>query len=69
MFRKIKSMQHVLVALQLEKSFSYSILIFVILLFGCPSALDARVRRPIHPLCTPLGAVKRVCSDKKFENP
>jgi len=55
-------MQHVLVALQLEKSFSYSILIFVILLFGCPSALDARVRRPVHP---PLHATG--CSEKGLQ--
>jgi len=45
------SMQHVLE----EKSSSYSILIFVISLFGCLPALDARGRRPVRPtLCTPL---------------
>jgi len=38
-------MQHVLVVLQQEKSSSYSILIFVISLFGCPlPVLDARAR-------------------------
>jgi len=35
-FRKIKSMQHVLVVLQYEKSSCYSILIFAVSLFGCP---------------------------------
>ena len=52
-FRKMKSMQHVLVAVQQEKSFSYSILIFVISLFGCPPAFNPRGRRPI---CIPLHA-------------
>jgi len=48
---KDMSMQHVLE----EKSSSYSILIFVISLFGCLPALDARGRRPVRPtLCTPL---------------
>jgi len=48
-------MQHALVALQLEKPSSYSIYNFVISLFGCPLALDARGRRPVcPPLCTPL---------------
>ena len=40
-------MQHVLIALQYEKSSSYSIFIFVTSLFGCPPALDARSRRPV----------------------
>ena len=43
-------MQHVLVAFQYEKSSSYSILIFVISLFGCSPALNALGRRPICPL-------------------
>ena len=34
-------MQHVLVALQWEKSSCCSILIFVISLFGCPPAFDS----------------------------
>jgi len=39
----------VLVNLQCEKPSSYSISIFVISLFGCPLALDARGRRPVRP--------------------
>ena len=54
-FRKTKSMQHELVALQWEKSSRCSILIFVISLFGCHPALDARDRHTAFPsLCTPL---------------
>jgi len=53
-------MQHVLVALQYEKSSSYNIYIFEISLFGCPPTLDACGRcsfRPHpQPLCTPLNA-------------
>ena len=56
--RKIKSMQRVLVALQQEKlsSFTGSILILIISLFGCLPAVDAQDRRPVRPahLCTPL---------------
>jgi len=47
---KIKSMQHVLVASQQEKSSSHRILIFVISLFRYPPALDARGHRPVRPL-------------------
>jgi len=39
-------MQHVLVALQYEKSSSHNIIIFVISLFKCPPALGAQDRRP-----------------------
>jgi len=42
-------MQHVLVALQWEKSSSY-----VISLFGCPPAFYVRGPRPVWPPCTPL---------------
>ena len=42
-------MQHTLVALQWEKSSSYSIYIFGISLFGCPPALDARAVAPFSP--------------------
>jgi len=56
-------MQHVLVALQQEKSSSYSIYIFVISLFGCPPALDARGRRPVRP--PPLHATDRANGDTK----
>jgi len=42
-------MQHVLVNIQCEKTFIYSMLIFVISLFGCPLALDAQGRRPVRP--------------------
>jgi len=48
-FRKIKSMQHLLVALQQEKSSCYSILIFAVSLFGCHFALDARGSRHVPP--------------------
>jgi len=41
--------QHALAALQSEKSSSYSTLIFVISLFVCPPALEARDRRPVRP--------------------
>jgi len=42
-------MQQALVALQQKKSFSYRVFIFVISHFGCPPALDAQGRRPVHP--------------------
>jgi len=42
-------MQHVILALKYEKSSTYSILIFVISLFGCPPALDSRGRGPVLP--------------------
>ena len=63
-------MQHVLVDLQEEKSSSYSILIFVILLFGCPPALDAWGRGPVRPppLCTPLVINRDALEDKKLGN-
>jgi len=41
-------MQHVLVALQQEKSSSCSNIVFVISPFGCPPCSDARGRRPVR---------------------
>ena len=43
-FRKINSVQHVLKSLTIRKSSIYSILIFVISLFGCPGPSP----RPLH---------------------
>jgi len=53
-FWKIKSMQHVLAALQKEKSSSYSICIYEISLFGCPPILDPGAAAPWALLCTLL---------------
>ena len=51
-------MQHLLVALQQEKSSCNSIFIFAVSLFGYHLALDARaVGMFTPPLCTPLGTV------------
>jgi len=57
-FQKIKSMQHVLVASQWEKSSSYSILILVISLFTCPLPwMSGAIALVAPPLCTPLRTV------------
>jgi len=67
-FWQNKSIQHVLVALQYEKSSSDSIFIFVISLFGCPPALDARGRRPFPPLhATVHGAQARTIRTKHID--
>jgi len=52
----IKSMQHVLIALQCEEVSSYSILVNGIIYFFSLDvyALVARGRRPVCLLCTPL---------------
>jgi len=42
-------MQGMLTVLQYEEASSHGILIFVISIFGCPPALDARVFRPVYP--------------------
>jgi len=49
MFRKIKSTQLVIVALQHETSPIHSIFNFLLSRFGCPFALDTRDRRPVRP--------------------
>jgi len=44
-----------LIAVQYEEASSYSVFIFVVSLFGCHPALDARGCRSVCPtLCTPL---------------
>ena len=52
-FRKIKS-----TALQYKTASSYSILIFVISLFGANPTLDTRRRRPVRPLFAPASPGK-----------
>jgi len=48
-------MQHALVALKYKKSSSYSILNFVISLFGCPlSWMPGAIVRFAPPFCRPL---------------
>jgi len=58
-FRKMTSMQHVLITVQQEKSCSCRILIFVISLFGCPPWMHGTIALFAHPLhATGIGAVE-----------